>query len=853
MLSAAQRHAFATAARIANPQQLRWRADPAAWARERLGAELWSKQVELMSSVGANRRTAVRSGHGTGKGLPLDTPIPTPTGWTVMGALQPGDQVLDESGLPCTVLTVSEIHERPCYRVTLTDGFSLITDDQHLWSTLTLPNRKILRRRYGNPDDWRTYWDHAALITTADMARTVMTAGDQRQHAIPVTAPLQLPEQEFAVHPYVLGVWLGDGHTDSAHITADVNKAPIVERLQALGENVYKTKPGIIWSMAGIGSDDRAKFVQRLRAIGVLGAKHIPDVYLRASLAQRIDLLHGIMDTDGFATPDRGVVGIDLMDERLIGGVAELIRTFGWKVNIKPGRTYLDGRDVGTRYRLSFRPDFCPFSLPYKADAWVPPGMQRGRNTIHTVASVEPTLTVPTQCITVDSPRQMYLATERFIPTHNTWSAGVLALWWIDTHPPGTAFVISTAPSYAQVHALLWEEIRKGHRRGGLPGTVTLDDTWKLADGTLVGQGRKPPNHVEDAFQGLHRPFVLALLDEACGLPPWMWVAVETVTTNDNSRLLAIGNPDDPQSEFFNVNKPDSGWNIIKISVLDSPNLTGEPVSDELRASLTSREWVEDKKTRWGENSALYQAKVLAEFPVGQDPWIVVPYPTIRQCQHLEYPASGDAEGGIDIGAGGDRTVLRERRGMRAGREFSFVDADPMKSVGALVEKINEWGLTKVKVDVIGVGWGLTGRLKELSTRHNPTGAHQCTHHAEVVGINVAEKPSPGSEDKYLNLRAELWWMARENSRLKLWDLSEVDDDTVAELSAPRYEIMDSRGKVKVEAKKDIIKRMGLSPDRADALLLAFSTPSTTVVMPPQYAMRQDLTANLTPGSYGTY
>ena len=130
--------------------------------------------------------------------------------------------------------------------------------------------------------------------------------------------------------------------------------------------------------------------------------------------------------------------------------------------------------------------------------------------------------------------------------------------------------------------------------------------------------------------------------------------------------------------------------------------------------------------------------------------------------------------------------MIRERRGLRAGREFQFVDADPMRAVGALVEKINEWGVSKVKVDVIGVGWGIAGRLKELSSRHNPTGAGHTTHHAEVVGVNVAEKATPGNEGRFLNLRAQIWWeVGREYSRLGLWDLTALDDDVIAELSAP--------------------------------------------------------------------
>ncbi|WP_347042032.1 hypothetical protein, partial [Brachybacterium nesterenkovii] len=136
-----------------------------------------------------------------------------------------------------------------------------------------------------------------------------------------------------------------------------------------------------------------------------------------------------------------------------------------------------------------------------------------------------------------------------------SFSAGALAAWWIDTHPVGEAIVVSTAPTYKQVHAVLWEEIRKQHRKGGLPGAVTLDDEWKIGD-VLVGMGRKPADHDAHGFQGIHRRYVLVLLDEACGIPAPLWDAVEAITTNDDARILAIGNPDDPNTQFGTVCKP---------------------------------------------------------------------------------------------------------------------------------------------------------------------------------------------------------------------------------------------------------------------------------------------------------
>src|SRR5690606_8042107 len=139
-----------------------------------------------------------------------------------------------------------------------------------------------------------------------------------------------------------------------------------------------------------------------------------------------------------------------------------------------------------------------------------------------------------------------------------SWTAGMLAAWWIDTHPPGEAIVVSTAPTYKQVHAVLWEEIRKQHRTGDRPGTVLQTDEWKIGD-VLVGMGRKPADHDAHGFQGIHRRYVLAILDEACGIPDALWTAVEAITTNADCRILAIGNPDDPATEFGNVCKPGSG------------------------------------------------------------------------------------------------------------------------------------------------------------------------------------------------------------------------------------------------------------------------------------------------------
>lgn len=426
--------------------------------------------------------------------------------------------------------------------------------------------------------------------------------------------------------------------------------------------------------------------------------------------------------------------------------------------------------------------------------------------------------------------------------------AATTVAWWLDVHPVGEAFVVTTAPTDKQVKAVLWREINRLHSHAGLAGRTNLSE-WYIGK-ELVAFGRKPADQDPTAFQGIHARYVLLVLDEACGIPKDLWDAGSSIVSNEHSRTLAIGNPDDPVGEFAQNCRPNSGWNVIHVGYEDTPNFTGEEVSEIVRDSLISERWVTERAKKWGVGSAIFTSKCRGHFPL-EGTSGTIPYAWASACRHLELPeAPGEyVESGIDVGAGGDRTVIRERRGLRAGREEVFVDADPMRTVGRLVQCIVEWGVKRVKIDSTGIGWALAGRIRELSSVHNGIGAlnGETTHSAEVVAVNFGASPSPGLERKFLNKRAEIYWqVGRELSRLRQWDLGAIDDDVIAELTASQYEILDSYGKIKIEPKKDIIERMGQSPDRAEALLLAFFEART--LLEPQRNMGE---VSLTHGNVG--
>jgi len=395
----------------------------------------------------------------------------------------------------------------------------------------------------------------------------------------------------------------------------------------------------------------------------------------------------------------------------------------------------------------------------------------------------------------------------------------------VDTHPGG--LVVSSAPSAHQVHGILWEEIRGLHARLSLPGRVLLNDTWMLG-GSQAGFGRKPPDAAAGSdfdpstFQGYHRTGgVLVILDEAGGLPEWLWTAAENITTTDNSRILAIGNPDNSGSHFAEACAPGAkGWAQFRISAFDSPNFTGEPVPAEVSAALVTRNWQLDRLDDWGEGSPLYVSKVLAEFPA-DNPQQVVPTGALATCRIPEPRAASElvpVELGVDVGGGSDLTVARERRGVRAGRRWAVRTSDPEAAARMIRDAINECGATSVKVDATGVGWGIVGLLRDWGRR----GDHQAQVHAVMVG-QASSEPL-----KYANLRAELWFViGRQGSQRGEWDLSamEAADTAAGELLLPRWH-PDAKGRVVIEAKDDIRARTGgKSPDDADALLLAYFVP----------------------------
>ena len=398
--------------------------------------------------------------------------------------------------------------------------------------------------------------------------------------------------------------------------------------------------------------------------------------------------------------------------------------------------------------------------------------------------------------------------------------AAVALLWFIHAHQDA-AIALSTAPTFRQVRHILWRQIRRLYRPAAKTlGGEMFQTRWDLADNRyalgLSADGA-------DQFQGFHSPNMLIVVDEAEGVGDEIYEAVESIMTSADPLLLLIGNPTSMSGAFRRAFHEERAiYRPITISALESPNVQANRV---IIPGLTTSQWVEERKQIWGEGSSLYHSRVLGEFPAqGQDTLIslsdieaAIKGPVVDAVSWTidsqtvigsERAAAEDVVIAVDVARyGPDSSVILRRRGDHVEDIQSFHDMDTMRLASRVADAIRDHNPAYVLIDEIGVGSGVVDRLRQLG---HP-----------VYGVNVARKAR--NDKKFANLRAEGYARIRDrfvSRRIYIPD----DRRLIAELSSLRYSY-DSYDRLKIESKEEIRKRNLPSPDKADALMLAFLPP----------------------------
>jgi replicative DNA helicase len=375
---------------------------------------------EVTNGLHPGQMIIVAARPGVGKALALDTPLPTPQGWTTMGDLAPGDQLLGADGKPTTVVDATGVmYDRPCYEVEFSDGSVITADAEHQWVTHTGSARRAARDIGPRSREGAA---RAEVRTTREIADSLRcrTADRRINHSVPCAQALQLPERSLLLHPYALGAWLGDGHTAGARFTtADPE---IVCFLEAECGLVASPRGNMSYSLALPPPEpvDHGTVPGILRTVGVLNNKHIPSEYLRASIDQRRALLAGLLDTDGTVTSS-GSVQFSVTNRRLAEDTRELIVSLGYSCSMTQKSVRGRNADSSTAYTLNFTTQNRVFWLERKHL------LQKERLTrrqcrapIRYIVAVRPVPSVPVRCVEVDAADHLYLAGRSMIPTHNS-------------------------------------------------------------------------------------------------------------------------------------------------------------------------------------------------------------------------------------------------------------------------------------------------------------------------------------------------------------------------------------------------------------------------------------------------
>jgi hypothetical protein len=522
-----------------------------------------------------HRRMVVLAHVDSGKALALDTPIATPTGWKTMGALVVGDEVFAGDGTVTMVTFATPTQrKRDCYEVTFCDGAKLVADGDHRWLAWTAD-------RYSKGLDTQ-------VVTTKEMWVRGVHVGvtPQRRWRVPICRGLELPEYDLPLHPYVLGAWLGDGEAQRGRLTYHVDDRALFWRCVELfggqggvanvqGDHGQVRVQGVVSSSK---PGNRTGLTSVLRAVGVLDDKHIPIRYLRASEAQRLELLRGLMDTDGTASKTaQNRVEFCSASLPLAEGVLELARSLGQKATLRG--TWGKWRVCWTAWRQVFW-------LPRKAKLLKVGGLARTKRlAAKVISSIEPVASVPVRCIQVAHKQHTYLAGKSLTVTHNTQQLSIARpLYELGKNPRLRVVIVSaTSKQAAKIAGTIKRYIEASPELHAVFPTLRPGSPW-TGDGFTI---KEQPPHIKDPSVQVVGMFGhilgaridLLVLDDVLDFEntrteyqrqkAYDWIKSTLFgRMTPNSRIIAVGNPWHPEDAMHRFGK--EGWHFIRHPVVDA-------------------------------------------------------------------------------------------------------------------------------------------------------------------------------------------------------------------------------------------------------------------------------------------
>lgn len=731
---------------------------------------------------------ATASGHGSGKVHGCSLIIETPSGQRQWGSIRPGDYVFGSDGTPTKVRQIHPHPKMPIYRMIFDDGSSTICGEDHLWD---VRGRQERRKR---TDTWRTL--STKEIVRLGVKRSNGTA-QARQWEIPIQGAARWPEAKQALHPYLVGLWLGDGSKGQPVWTKPFEE--LREKVRGLGYTISVSSDGMANRVLGHATKFR-------HGVFLKGSheRFIPHEYKYASEGQRAHLLSGLLDSDGEANAC-GSIGYSTTSRQLIDDIVWLARSLGGKAQLQPSvkhAWYPDGEggrvECRDCYRATINLPFNPFTIKRRKDAYKPSGH---RYLARWIDSIEYSHDEEAMCITVAAADQLYLCSD-FIVTHNSAYVSMLLMWAMSTCENTRGVV--TANTEKQLLTKTWPELTKWHG-------MAINSHWFECAATSLQAKVAPKNwridaipwseHNLEAFAGLHNKGsrIILVFDEASAISDKVWEVAEGALTDSDTEILwfAFGNPTRNGGRFRECfRKFAHRWTHKQIDCRDVPGTNKNQI----------KKWEED----YGIDSDFFKVRVRGMFPsssfkqfIGTDDVDGAFGRPLRPESYNFAPVIITCD---PSWSGDDPLTIGRRQGLMFKVLRSIPKNDNDVQVATLLAAIaDEEGADAVMIDA-GYGTGIYS-----------VGITMGRTNWRLVWFGE-KSPDPG----FLNMRAWMWGQCKK--WLKDGGAIPPDHELRDELSGPET-VARMDGKIQIESKQDMKARGLPSPNRADALCLSFAFP----------------------------
>ena len=431
---------------------------------------------------------------GGGKALKNGTPVCTPDGWIPIEKLKPGDLATGSDGKPCEVLGVYPQGEKPLYDVRFRDGFSITVSGEHLWKCrITGKPHKVKGKRFTR-DNWE-------VLTTEQIIGKMGRLRSNQSVVIPLCRPVDWPKRELPAPPYTIGALIGDGALSGTNVSFSSADDEVLDRIRADGYTLHKRKAGCDYGVLGI-----RPVIVALGLNGTSYEKRVPEMYLNGCIEDRLELLRGLMDTDGFCDK-RGHCSYCSVNEGLAKDVQYLVRSLGGIATVSRKE-----RKSGLSFEVSIRmPDDLNdiFYLTRKRERLRP--YNGGVSDVtRRIVSVTPAGSGECTCIRVDSEDHLFVA-DGFTVTHNTHAVRTKAFGGALFNPGIRILVMRlTYPSLEENHIIPMR------RMATQTGAATYNGTTHMlsfVNGSTIRFGHWSGEDSEDEYQGQEYDWVF--VDEA--------------------------------------------------------------------------------------------------------------------------------------------------------------------------------------------------------------------------------------------------------------------------------------------------------------------------------------------------